>query len=57
MQDDESAEEQNSEEKGEEMAKRNGWTFFSVEGDHMQAAINHEPNLPHLFEFMKSAKP
>ena len=44
-------------EKGEEMAKRNGWTFFSVEGDHMQAALNHEPNLPHLLEFMKSAKP
>ena len=44
-------------EKGEEMAKRYGWKFFSVEGDHMQAALNHEPNLPHLLEFMKSAKP
>ena len=43
-------------EKGEEMAKRNGWTFFSVEGDHMQAALNHEPNLPYLLSFIKSVE-
>jgi pimeloyl-ACP methyl ester carboxylesterase len=41
-------------EKGEQMAERNGWSFFSVEGDHMQAALNHEANLPHLLKFIKS---
>ncbi len=43
-------------EKGEQMAKRNGWSFFSVEGDHMQAALNHQANLPHLLKFIKSGR-
>ena len=41
--------------KGESMAKHNGWRFFSVEGDHMQAAMDHESVLPHLLDFLRSA--
>ena len=42
--------------KGEAVAKRNGWDFFAVDGDHIQAALNHEPNLPHLLRFLESAR-
>ncbi len=40
--------------KGEAMAKRNGWHFYSVDGDHVKAALDHEANLPHLLEFIRS---
>ena len=41
--------------KGEAMAARNGWTFFAVPGDHMQAALNVEAILPELLAFLAAA--
>jgi pimeloyl-ACP methyl ester carboxylesterase len=41
-------------EKGETVAKRNGWDFFAVDGDHVQACVNHQPNVPHLLAFLEN---
>lgn len=40
-------------EKGERVARERGWDFFAVDGSHIEAALNHEPNLPHLLAFIE----
>ncbi len=42
-------------EKGERIARERGWDFFAVDGSHIEAAMNHEPNLPHLLAFLEKA--
>ena len=41
--------------KGEAVAKRHGWDFFAVDGNHVEAARNYQPNLPRLLEFLARA--
>jgi pimeloyl-ACP methyl ester carboxylesterase len=40
-------------EKGEAVAKQHDWEFFAVDGTHVEAVRNSEPNLPKILSFLR----